>query len=85
MDDPDPLRESQPNSSGPDTAAGTMGVSSERVGPAGPGQEATDGQRDTSPGHVEADVPEATTGNEEPHPEGLPPKAGYPSVDPRSD
>ena len=43
------IRDSTPNSSGPDRAEGGMGVSSERVGHAGPGQETTDGIRDTSP------------------------------------
>ena len=32
------LRASQPNATGSDRAAGGMGVSSERTGPAGPGQ-----------------------------------------------
>jgi len=81
------LRESNPNSSGPQHAAGEMGVSSERVGHAGPGQEATDGVRDTAPHEREPgeDVPpEQSTGNPEPKPEGLDPKAGYSSKDPRS-
>jgi hypothetical protein len=42
------IRDSTPNSTGPARAAGGMGVSSERVGHAGPGQEATDGVKDTS-------------------------------------
>jgi hypothetical protein len=42
------LADSNPNASGPDRAAGGMGVSSERVGPTGPGQTATDGLRDVS-------------------------------------
>jgi hypothetical protein len=81
------LRESTPNSSGPRRAAGDMGVSSERVGHAGPGQDATDGLRDTAPHEREPgeDVPpEQSTGNPEPQPEGLAPKAGYPDRDPRS-
>jgi len=81
------LRESNPNSSGPQHAAGEMGVSSERVGHAGPGQEATDGLRDTAPherGPGEDVPPEQSTGNPEPQPEGLDPKAGYSSKDPRS-
>jgi hypothetical protein len=71
------LRASQPNATGSDRAAGGMGVSSERTGPTGPGQDATDGTRDTTaqerdPG---ADVPpEQAPGQVEPHPEGLPPK-----------
>jgi hypothetical protein len=42
-------RDSTPNSTGPERAAGGMGVSSERVGHTGPGQYATDGIKDTSP------------------------------------
>ena len=42
------ITDSTPNATGPDHAAGDMGVSSERVGPTGPGQVATDGVRDTS-------------------------------------
>ena len=42
------ITDSTPNSTGPAHAAGDMGVSSERVGPTGPGQVATDGVRDTS-------------------------------------
>lgn len=40
------IRDSTPGSTGPERAAGGMGVSSERVGPTGPGQEATDGVKD---------------------------------------
>ncbi|GAA2146725.1 hypothetical protein GCM10009844_23220 [Nocardioides koreensis] len=82
------VRDSNPNSAGPDRAAGGMGVSSERVGPTGPGQVATDGVRDVSPEERDADAdvpPEQSTGNPEPSPEGLAPKAGYSSKDPRSD
>lgn len=82
------LRESNPNASGPERAAGGMGVSSERVGPTGPGQHGTDGTRDTAPPEVDPDAdlpPEQSAGNPEPQPQGLPPKAGYSSVDPRSD
>ncbi len=43
------IRDSTPGSTGPERAAGGMGVSSERVGHAGPDQVATDGIRDTSP------------------------------------
>jgi hypothetical protein len=66
---------------------GDMGVSSERVGHTGPGQQGTTGIRDTSEDErdPEADVPpEQTPGQVEPNPEGLEPKAGYSSVDPRS-
>ena len=67
---------------------GEMGVSSERVGPAGPDQEATDGVRDVAPHERdpgEEVPPEQFPGNPEENPEGVPPKADYPSKDPRSD
>jgi hypothetical protein len=86
------LRDSSPNAGGPDRAAGGMGVSSERVGATGPDQESTDGERDTSEPHhtdhggdlVGSDAEFDPTAPEE-NPEGLDPKAGYPSKDPRSD
>jgi hypothetical protein len=80
------LQSSTPGSSGPDRAAGGMGVSSERVGHAGPGQEATDGLRDVAPHERAPDdylPPEQAAGNPEDNPEGRPPKAGYSSLDPR--
>jgi hypothetical protein len=93
--DPQDLHESNPNSSGPQHAAGGMGVSSERTGHAGPGQHTTDGVRDTSadkpaqPDDQPDDQPEAppeqSPGNEETNAQGIQPKAGYPSLDPRSD
>jgi hypothetical protein len=68
-------------------ASGAMGVSSEREGHAGPGQQGTDGVRDTST--VEDDgadtPPEQSAGGVEENPEGLTPKAGYSKTDPRSD
>lgn len=82
------LQSSTPGSSGPERAAGAMGVSSERVGPTGPGQSATDGLRDVSEHERDPDeetLPEQSTGGREDNPEGLPPKAGYPREDPRSD
>jgi hypothetical protein len=84
------IRDSTPNANGPDGAAGGMGVSSERTGPTGPGQDATDGIRETSqvdsPDEPDAETPpEQSTGNPETNPEGLTPKAGYSSKDPRSD
>jgi len=82
------VRGSTPNSSGPAGAAGGMGVSSERVGHAGPGQEATDGLREVDPHASYAgpgDPPEKSPGNPERNPTGLPPKAGYSSKDPRED
>jgi hypothetical protein len=88
MSETEDFQSSTPNSSGPDRAAGEMGVSSERVGPAGPGQEATDGVRDVAPHErdpSEETPPEQTPGNPEDNPEGLPSKAGYPTKDPRSD
>src|SRR4051794_9086431 len=79
------IRDSTPNSDGPDHAAGGMGVSSERVGHAGPGQEATDGVKDTSAAPPEGDTPpEQAPGGDEVQPEGIEPAPGYPSLDPRS-
>jgi len=84
-------RDSNPNAGGPDGLAGGMGVSSERVGQTGPGQVSTDGVRDTSldqgSGEREDDdaPPEESPGHPEENPEGIAPKAGYPSQDPRSD
>lgn len=81
------IRDSNPNASGPDGAAGDMGVSSERVGRTGPGQVGTDGIRDTSP-VAEVDdedaPPEQRPGAVEENPDGLEPKAGYSESDPRS-
>lgn len=74
--------------SGPEQSAGDMGVSSERVGHAGPGQVSTDGLRDTTPVEVPDDAevaPDRAPGEPEQNPAGLPPKAGYSSKDPRSD
>jgi len=82
------LRQSNPNANGPDRAAGGMGVSSEREGHTGPGQHATDGTRDTTPIDEPPDAetpPEQQPGNVEENPDGIPPKAGYPSLDPRSE
>jgi hypothetical protein len=88
---PTDLSDSTPNAGGPDRAAGGMGVSSERVGPTGGGGEGTDGEKDTTtPAHLDqggdvvgADA-EFDPGREE-NPEGIEPKAGYPSLDPRSE
>jgi hypothetical protein len=85
---PEPdIRDSNPNANGPDGAAGGMGVSSERTGPTGPGQHSTDGVRDvTSDRPADEDAPpEQRPGQPEENPEGLPPKSGYSSVDPRSE
>ncbi len=81
------IQSSTPGSSGPDRAAGDMGVSSEWVGHAGPGQTATDGLRDVAPHETDAAPapPEKSVGNQEENPAGIPPKAGYPSKDPRSE
>ncbi len=68
--------------------AGDMGVSSEREGPTGPGRHGTSGVRDVGPQDRDPDVdvpPEQSAGGPETNPEGLPPKAGYSSADPRSD
>jgi hypothetical protein len=89
MDETDPadLQDSTPGSSGRHRAAGSMGVSSERTGSTGPGQHTTDGVRDTSiiDDHSQEDPPEQSAGGPEDNPEGLAPKAGHPSLDPRSD
>jgi hypothetical protein len=77
-------RRATPNSSGPEGAAGGMGSSSERVGHTGRGQVGTDGLRDTSQLDTPAEAPpEQSAGGAEPQPEGVEPKAGYPSLDPR--
>lgn len=88
---PTELVDSSPNAGGPDRAAGGMGVSSERVGRTGGGGRGTDGEKDTTaPAHTDAagDVvgsdAEFDQGDED-NPEGIDPKAGYPSHDPRSD
>ena len=79
-------RESTPNASGPEGAAGGMGSSSEWVGPTGPGQVGADGLRDTSRLETPAEAPpEQSAGGEEPNPDGLEPKAGYSSLDPHHD
>jgi hypothetical protein len=74
------IRDSTPGSTGPDRAAGGMGVSSERVGPTGPGQHATDGVREVNPSGEFGDADEDETEN----PARGEPVAGYPSADPRS-
>jgi hypothetical protein len=82
------LQSSTPGSSGPARASGEMGVSSERVGPTGPGQHSTDGLRDVSEHErdpQEETLPEQSPGNVEDNPDGLAPKAGYSEKDPRSD
>lgn len=67
--------------------SGSMGVSSEREGPTGPGQTGTDGVRDVTEDRPDADdaPPEQRPGNDEENPEGIEPKAGYSKADPRSD
>ena len=87
---PTDLRDSNPNAGGPAGAAGEMGVSSERVGPPGREEESTDGQKDTTePTHTDhagdlvGSDAEFEPGEED-NPEGIDPKAGYPSHDPRS-
>jgi hypothetical protein len=83
------IRDSTPNSTGPDRAAGGMGVSSEREGPSGPGQHATDGVREVNPsgefGSDDEDLPEQSPGGPEENTGASEPVAGYPSKDPRSD
>lgn len=75
-----------PMASDQDTA-GSMGVSSEWEGKAGPGQHGTSGTRDVSP-HERATTenlpPEQYEGAGELKAQGIDPKAGYPSLDPDS-
>jgi len=88
MDETDPadLQDSTPGSAGRHRAEGSMGVSSERTGPTGPGQDTTDGVRDTSmtDDQPQEDPPEQSPGGTEPNPEGLEPRAEHPSLDTRS-
>ena len=84
------FRESTPNAGGPQGLVGGMGVSSERVGPTGPGQVGTDGMRPVGPANADElpdDVPpeQSADGQDERPVEGLPPKSGYSSYDPRSE
>jgi hypothetical protein len=87
---PTELRESNPNASGPDGARGGMGVSSERVGPTGGGGRGTDGEKDTTepplPDQAGDLVGSDAEFDQEPedNPTGIEPRAGYPSLDPRS-
>ena len=86
------IRDSTPGSTGPDRAAGGMGVSSERVGPTGPGQHATDGVREVNPSgefgsednDEDEDLPEKAPGGPEQNSATGEPVAGYPDKDPRS-
>lgn len=71
------IQDSTPNANSPSGATGGMGVSSERVGHAGPGQTSTDGVRDTSPAPPPEDAPtppEQSTGGPEPKPDPPAPK-----------
>ena len=84
------LKESTPNAGGPERAAGGMGISSERVGPTGGSEDATDGEKDTTePPHRDHGGDLVGSDGEfvqeaEVNPDGLEPKADYPSKDPRS-
>ena len=80
----DPLRASNPNAAGPAGLSGGMGVSSERVGPTGPGQESTDGQRLVAEdeGDTTEGPPEQAPGNPEENPTGLAPKEHDPARNP---
>ena len=76
-------RESTPNASGPEGAAGSSGSSSEWVGPTGPGQVGADGLRDTSVQAPSPDAPpEQSAGGDEPQPDPVESKSGHPSLDP---
>ena len=84
-DERDEPQGSNPNAGGPDGLSGGMGVSSERTGPSGEADEATNATKDTSVTPTDPTArPEQAPGNPEENPEGLEPKAGYPSPDPRS-
>jgi hypothetical protein len=86
MSEPEELRQSQPNAAGPQGASGGMGVSSERVGHTGPGQQGTDGTRDTSEGGPpdEDAPPEQRPGNPEENPVGIPPVRARDGAEPSS-
>ncbi|MCY7395558.1 MAG: hypothetical protein LH468_05270 [Nocardioides sp.] len=65
--------------------SGDMGVSSERVGPTGPGQVGSDGVRDVGPPATPVldAPPEQSRGGVEVNPDPpIPPVAGYPSHHP---
>jgi hypothetical protein len=88
---PTDVADSTPNSGGPQRAAGGMGISSERVAQTGGGTHATDGERDTTErahrdqaGDLIRSDAEFEQGDEN-NPEGLEPRADYPSTDPRHD
>ncbi|QDH11065.1 hypothetical protein FE634_21955 [Nocardioides dongxiaopingii] len=87
-EDATPAEKYDPTESDQDTA-GSMGVSSEREGPTGPGQHGTTGTRDVGPARRDPDddvPPEQSAGGPETNPDPpVPPVAGYSSVDPRSD
>lgn len=90
------LRDSNPNSSGPQGLSGGMGVSSERVGPTGPGPDSTDGVRRTAPADAPLteesedgplpdrpdEPPEQRPGNPEENPAGLGPHEFDPGRNP---
>lgn len=71
-----------------ESTSGDLGVSSERVGPTGPGQVGTDGVRDIGQSGADDDhdaPPEQAPGGEDVQPDPpIPPVAGYSSRDPRS-
>ena len=77
-------RESTPNASGPEGAAGGMGSAAN-----GSATQGLDRWVGRPPGSTSAAYsmpmapPEQSRGGEEPQPDGLEPKAGYPSLDPR--
>src|SRR4051812_48225159 len=86
--DAESLRGSNPNSAGPHTASGGMGVSSERTGDAGPFENVTDGLKDTSVADDSTPredlPPEQRPDQREENPATMGRKSEYPSVDPRS-
>lgn len=83
------LRGSNPNSAGPETASGGMGVSSERTGDAGPFEGVTDGLKDTSAAKGDTPredlPPEQRPDQFEENPATMGRASSYPSLDPRSE
>lgn len=86
------LRDTTPHPPEPDRGSADddapdvgIGVSSERVGHAGPGQTSTDGTHWTGPvpeQDPEQEPPEQRPGHPERNPTGLPPVAARPRTDP---
>jgi len=83
--------DADPNAGGPEGLQGGMGVSSERVGPTGPGQVASRGvrppaSRDPLPAERRpaTELPQQSRGGVEVNPDNPPPKRRPPSRNPLS-